>query len=430
MGATFKDLPAEIIQLIMHHSIPLPAYSTFPRRYECLLRYSLVAKQWTALAQHILFSQLHLPSPAHVDAYLTATCAYDEPSKTWGPTPRGLRLADLAKGVWFGGGRAGRISGTGETERMMKVLVLVVNVRVVWAQDLMPFALEHLSALKGEWRSSSGPRSATGYSQLTTSSLHFAVERLHLDRIKMITPYKGTPRLLLPHLKQLHLSASCVGLVDLATGGLHADSPTGYITNAFPPLEAITIDRSFQFEPSGDVAPIQLPLPGTEPAVKALRIDPTLLTEEGEPVTDWQALLPLFTSLKRLAVSDPANLLELSAALPPAATVTTLEVLLPHALAGPTAPVDEINYDIKIMSALLSDAPGLKRLQRVVVSVCVDGGSGEAGEGAAGPRRVGDGRTRANLAGRCQQMRIELVERPFGPDGDENRLEWIGVEDW
>ena len=235
----------------------------------------------------------------------------------------------------------------------------------------------------------------------------------------MITPYAGTPRLLLPHLKHLDLSASCVGLVDLATGGLHQHSPTAYITAAFPPLATITLDRSFQFEPSGDIAPIQLPVPGNEAAVRSLRIDSTLLTEDGEPVTDWQSLLPKLVNLKRLALSDPTNLLGLSAALP-ASSITTLEVLLPHALAGPTAAVDEINYDLKIMSALLTDAPGFKALKRVIVSVCVD----QRG------RRVGDGRTRTSLAQRCAGMRVELVERPFGQDGDANRFEWVGVDGW
>jgi len=150
MGATFKDLPAEIIQLILQHSLPLPAYSTFPERYPSLLNYSLVCKQWTPLAHHLLYSQLHFPSPLEVDAYLTATCAYDEPTMTWGPTARGIKLADLGKGVWFGGGKQGRVSGTGETERMMKVLVLLVNLRVVWARDVMPFALEHFATLKSE----------------------------------------------------------------------------------------------------------------------------------------------------------------------------------------------------------------------------------------------------------------------------------------
>lgn len=235
----------------------------------------------------------------------------------------------------------------------------------------------------------------------------------------MITPYAGNSRLLLPSLKQLHLSASCVGLIDLATGDLHADSPTAYVTAAFPPLEATTLDRSFQFEPSGNVAPLQLPAPGSEAAVRSLRIDPTLLTEEGEPVTDWPALLPLFTNLRRLAVSDPSNLLDLAAALPPG-QVTSLEVLLPHALAGPTAAVDEINYDLKVMSALLGEGEGLKALERLVVSVCVDGAG----------RRVGDGRARSSLRERCAGLGVELVEKPFGPEGDEERFEWVGLEGW
>lgn len=150
MGANLQSLPAELIQLILQHSLPLPSYSAFPTRYSLLLSYSLVCKQWTPLAQHLLYSQLHFPSPLEVDSYLTATCAYDEATKTWGPTPRGVNLADLAKGVWFGGGKAGRISGVGETERMMNVLVLLVNLRVVWARDMMPFALERLSGLSGQ----------------------------------------------------------------------------------------------------------------------------------------------------------------------------------------------------------------------------------------------------------------------------------------
>lgn len=234
----------------------------------------------------------------------------------------------------------------------------------------------------------------------------------------MITPYAGTPRLLLPSVQHLHLSASCLGLVDLATGALHSHSPSAYLAAAFPPLASITLDRSFQFEPSGDVAPIQLPASGSEAAVRALRIDAALVTEEGEPVTDWLRVLPLCTSLERLALSDPGNLLDLAEVLP-ARRVSTLEVLLPQALAGPNAAVDEINYDLKIMSALLGEGEGLKGLRRLVVSACVD----ERGA------RVGDGRARAGLRGRCEGLGVELVERAFGPEGDRGRWEWVGLEE-
>lgn len=157
MPTTFESLPAELVQLILAHALPLPAYSTFSSRYADLRSFSLVHRRWTPLAQALLFAQLHFPSPRAVDAYLTATCAYDEPSGAWMPTARGAFLAELARGAWFGGGGS-PVAGSGESARMMVVLVLLVRLRVVWVEGVQPFQLEQLAGLRSQSHLASSSR--------------------------------------------------------------------------------------------------------------------------------------------------------------------------------------------------------------------------------------------------------------------------------
>lgn len=248
------------------------------------------------------------------------------------------------------------------------------------------------------------------------SSAHLAVERLHIRDTKIITPYDGVPRLLLPHLRHLSLSRTAVGLLDLTTNDIHTSSPTAYLEAAFPALASVTIDRSFQFESSGEVAPIALPARGHEGTCRSLRVDTTLLNDEGNPAIDWLARMPAFTALETLALTDPTNLLDLAPLL--ASPLQTLEVLLPENAAGPNASVDCIAWDLKIMSALLCDALGLKQLRRLVVSRIVD----------AQGRPLGDQRTREGLRAMAARLGVEVEETAFGPEGDVRRWEWTGLQ--
>lgn len=56
------QLPPELIANIIKLSLPHVAYSTFPERYDTLLNFHLVNKQWCALARVELFRKLKLNS--------------------------------------------------------------------------------------------------------------------------------------------------------------------------------------------------------------------------------------------------------------------------------------------------------------------------------------------------------------------------------
>lgn len=193
-----------------------------------------------------------------------------------------------------------------------------------------------------------------------------------LDPIPLpLHPYPSDtlPGCLLRNLRHLTIHSSTLGLVDLTSDTVDVSQvpPSSVFPFLFPPLFSVTIFDSHSVLSDLSLSAIDLS-PSAATSCETLTIDDRRPPPQGVPsfmkqfTLHWITLLPHYSALTRLAITEAADLAPLVEALHPAVQLSTLRLVALQQSCHNETPDDEL-----VLALLAQGLPALRSLRRLVL---------------------------------------------------------------